>query len=584
MEPAEDSFGLSTRQKEVVAGDANFLLKACPGSGKTHTVAARIARLMSDGASIAACSYTNVGVAAVRNALAAQQQSVVEPRHFVGTLHGFLLRHVTYPFGHMTYGVTMRLLRDESSIWPTVDISDAASRRVALPLFRMRPDGSMRLAQVPQNVGLPESEVLRRGEGRARTLKRDMAARGWISSDDAMYIAMRVLREHPDITRAVAGRYDELLVDEAQDTNELQLECLRLLATSGALRSLVLIGDPEQAISSYAGASAQGCDDLAKHCGLTTMSLTENYRSSQKICDLASYFSSQALPDTAVGRDAEHSVIPQFVVYPAEQPRRVVTTFIRRLEELGEDPQQSAILLRSNAFRDEVSGFGESVRVLPRPLSFGRAVAKVRGARTLDRRDVESIDRIVSQVAFDDEELTRRLPHERLAIRDASIRFLTGAPSLKQDLQTWIRASAALLTEIVQALVPQPARTGGSVLRTSASHAGHIAEAVFQAAPSAFRAQTVHDVKGESRDAVLIVLDRQRGRSRGSRPAQTTMWASRLRGEGGSPDDAEEVRIAFVALTRARRYCLIAIPDDSSLQTVAAFADAGLDRLDVQWI
>jgi DNA helicase-2/ATP-dependent DNA helicase PcrA len=413
MQAADEGFVLSAQQQKVVARDANFLLKACPGSGKTHTIAARIARLMSDGASIAACSYTNVGVDAVRKALAAHQRSVIEPRHFVGTLHGFLLRHVTYPFGHLTFGVTMRLLRDESSIWPAVDISDAVTRRVALPLFRMRPDGSMRLAQVPQNVGLPPSEVLRRGEGRARTLKREMAARGWISSDDAMYIALRVLREQPDITRAVAGRYNELLVDEAQDTSELQLECLRLLASSGGLQSVVLIGDPEQAISSYAGASAQGCDQLAKHCGLTTMSLTENYRSSQKICDLAFHFSSRALPDAAVGRDAAHPLVPQFVVYPAEQPRHAVTTFTERLEQLGEDALQSAILVRSNGFRDEVNGVSGSVRILPRPLSFGRAVARVRSAHTLDRRDVEQIDRIVSYAAFDDEELTGRLPHER---------------------------------------------------------------------------------------------------------------------------------------------------------------------------
>jgi superfamily I DNA/RNA helicase len=137
-----------------------------------------------------------------------------------------------------------------------------------------------------------------------------------------------------------------------------------------------------------------------------------------------------------------------------------------------------------------------------------------------------------------------------------------------------------LLTETVQALVAEPARTGGFVLRTSASHAGHIAEGIFQTAPQTIRAQTIHDVKGESRDAVLIVLDRQRRRSRGSRPAHSTMWARQLRGEAGSSDDAEEVRIAFVALTRARRYCLIAVPDDSSQHSIAAFADAGIERLD----
>jgi superfamily I DNA/RNA helicase len=440
----------------------------------------------------------------------------------------------------------------------------------------MLPSGSMRLAKVPYNVGLPAEEILRRGSQQARRLKREMASRGWVSSDDAMYIALRVLREHPNIARAVAGRYGELVVDEAQDTSELQLECLRLLMTTGALQSLVLIGDTEQAIYSFTGASADGCDALASAVGLRRLSFDENYRSSQKICDLAARFCSRPTPDIAVGPDADHAVTPEFVVYPAERPATAVATFSARLTQLGEDPERSAVLARSNDFCSEINGARNNVRVPTRPLALGRAVAKLRGSNTLSRRDIERIDEIVSFAAFDDEQMGDRLPVERAAIRVASIELLASAPALDLDLQAWIRRAATRLTEISRTVTSNPARTGGNVLRSAASHAEHVAHTAFQPAAQGIRAQTIHDIKGESRDAVLIVLDRQRG----NREPHSAMWAGRLRGESGQPDEAEEIRIAFVALTRARRYCLIAVPDDSSEQSIAAFADAGLRSIE----
>nr|WP_165762746.1 ATP-dependent helicase [Mycolicibacterium iranicum] len=576
MYPQPEASQLSRKQQQAVTHSSNFILKACPGSGKTQTTAARIARLMSDEIAVAACSYTNVGVDAVRNALKIQGQHVIQPLHFVGTLHGFLLRHVTYPFGHLLYGVTPRLLRDESSRWPVVDLSDTARRMVPLPLFRMRPDGSMRMTKVPQNVGLSIDAVLLRGSARARELKREMAQKGWVSSDDAMYVALRVLRGYPEIARAVAGRYGELIVDEAQDTNAVQLECLSLLKKSGALRSLVLVGDTDQAISSFAGATVDGCDRLAADCGLQSLDLDENFRSSQRICDLAHRFSSRPHPDLAVGRDASHAVDPEFLVYPVGDPARAVLAFMDRLSQLGEDSAESAILVRGNDFRDEINGSRNTVKVSSRSLAMGRAVAKLRGSHTLTRHDIESIDQIVALAAFGEAEFVDRSIDERISIRNASTKLLADAPSLDQDLQSWIRGVAALLTTVSRAVADQPMRSGGTVLRTSAAHAGYSAQASFQTSPQSMRAQTIHDIKGESRNAVLIILDRKPRNSRTNRLPQSDMWASQLRGLPVDPNDTEEVRIAFVALTRARRYCLVAVPDDSTEESISAFSNAGL--------
>lgn len=67
----------------------------------------------------------------------------------------------------------------------------------------------------------------------------------------------------------------------------------------------------------------------------------------------------------------------------------------------------------------------------------------------------------------------------------------------------------------------------------------------------------MHDIKGEDRDAVMVVIDRPRSKRHG---AQAELWGSALAGEEIDAKDAEEKRIAFVALTRAKRICVVALP------------------------
>ena len=84
--------------------------------------------------------------------------------------------------------------------------------------------------------------------------------------------------------------------------------------------------------------------------------------------------------------------------------------------------------------------------------------------------------------------------------------------------------------------------------------------------------RTVHDLRGESRNAVLVVADRLRSRARGP---QGALWSRPLLGETVPPEEAEELRIVFVALTRARRYCAVALPTDTEPQIIEGFKAAG---------
>src|SRR5689334_9194587 len=94
---------LTPQQRQIVDAEGNFLLLACPGSGKTHSAAHRAARLVTppNQRRLAVCSYTNAGAERLGSVLAGEHGVTLAGRHFIGTIHGFLLRYVVYPFGHL---------------------------------------------------------------------------------------------------------------------------------------------------------------------------------------------------------------------------------------------------------------------------------------------------------------------------------------------------------------------------------------------------------------------------------------------------------------------------------------------------
>ncbi len=572
-DPLREPGFLTEHQLRAVHADGDVFLTACPGSGKTRAGGVRVARLADDGLRIAACSYTNVGVEQIRRVLARDLGITLGPRHFVGTLHAFLLRYVLYPVGHLATGSegSPRLIADDAD-WPDVTFNRDHRVRLKLTRFRFRPDGSLCVRSTPPKFKHTPEDAAEIGQADAQRIKTATARRGVVSFDDAMYWSLRVLRDHPTLAAAVAGRFDELLVDEAQDTSELQLACLEALCATGRLRSLTLIGDLEQSICSFTGASRTGCDALAKQRGLTPVDLTENHRSSQRICDVAVHFCSRAEPDRAVGEDADHPWDPELILYPPDNPTEAVEQFRRRLSTLSHDPADAAVLARSNNLVNDLNGQTTPVDVAGRPLAVGRAVSTLRGAGTLGRRDLEAIDRIVAFSAWGSTDLSLLQPEDRWAARRATMWLLRAAPDLDLDLRTWIRNSAALLSEAVTTLVDEPKNLAGHVLRSASGQETHVAGSVFVPPAPTLRAQTVHDIKGEGRGAVLIVVDRLRSRRRG---AQGALWSRPLLREEVTTQEAEELRIAFVALTRARRLCVLALPSDSAGEVVDAFQGAG---------
>src|SRR2546427_7968703 len=179
--------------------------------------------------------------------------------------------------------------------------------------------------------------------------------------------AVELLNKNEDLARKLRERYRHILVDEFQDTNIAQLELLHLL--SAGQRNIVVVGDNDQAIYRFRGASFGSFKlFLERFTGWKTgedstpyrVALTENYRSTPNILRVAT----QVIAQNEVSAD-----FPKKVLQPAkpegeririaelataEEEARWVAEEFARLHSTGQRWKDFAVLYRQHAHRDQL--------------------------------------------------------------------------------------------------------------------------------------------------------------------------------------------------------------------------------------
>lgn len=111
------------------------------------------------------------------------------------------------------------------------------------------------------------------------------AKSGALDFDDLLNLTIKILEEFPKVRSRWQDKFDHLLVDEFQDTNDVQYRFLKLFLRKDA--SLYVVGDPDQTIYTWRGANEKIILDFAKEFDTETIILDKNYRSTQHILNAA---------------------------------------------------------------------------------------------------------------------------------------------------------------------------------------------------------------------------------------------------------------------------------------------------------
>lgn len=563
---------LSPMQRSVVLKEGNRLITACPGAGKTRSIAARASLLAARGDRVALTSYTNVGADEMAAVLEQKFSVRLGEEHFVGTLHGFLLRFIFRPFAHIAMGC---------DALPTLRLADTDDR-IEVNGWSLNPDDFKFSANEWFDFRGPSPEkyvkkvdVARIAHDQVMAAKLEQAASGRVTSDDAMYWCLATLRKNSEVCQTVAARFSEIIVDEAQDTSALQLACLRKIVDSQGLKSLFLVGDFDQSIYSFQGASPSGCERMAAEVGLERHRLSENYRSSQLICNVASSLRSSMGPDPAKGVNANHNLAPSVITYDPAQIAELPDRFAEILGQENLRVEDSAVIARGNQLVGQLSGVPSRMLRSRNSLS---ALIEVSSKRDegLTVRHMRDIEDLVVNAAFGDtgEEALPR--DERL--RDVSMQLIEALPRGVGTLGEWHSGSMAVLEAAARTLNTDARAVSGLVKLPVDLADTPMRDFVSRERTDGLSVTTVHGVKGKSLDGVLLVADYYAD----WRGFESDIWAgffSAALRPGPGPVDSEELRILYVALTRAERLCQIAVPKDLDGASLRTFREAGFELL-----
>lgn len=395
-----------------------------------------------------------------------------------------------------------------------------------------------------------------------------------MTADDAMFWSLRALMANADACQAIGARFSEMIIDEAQDTSALQVACLEQLTDLDQRPSLFLVGDFDQSIYAFQGASPEACHRLAEKAGLEQVRLAENYRSSQLICNVSALLRHLREPDQAKGPNAALELQPTVMLYSPTEVGQVPELFAHVLTERGLRLATSAVIARGNGLVGQVAGApSRKLRGKSRLLA-SLLELTARRHTALTRGQVTGVEDLLLEAALPALESNGDYPAgER--VREATMSIIEALPEGDITLGDWRARAVSALNVALLSLNPETEADADDLLPLTATLAAEpLADFLPASRQDGLLVTTVHGVKGMSLDAVLVVADYELAWY-GREPER---WGEFFQAslEGKSVHlDSEELRILYVGVTRAEKLLCLAVPTDTDRAALSAFVAAG---------
>ncbi|MEO6216712.1 MAG: UvrD-helicase domain-containing protein [Sphingomonas sp.] len=607
--PADPPYlsGLNAPQREaVLTTEGPVLVLAGAGTGKTAALTARLAHLLFTKkawpSEILSVTFTNKAAREMKHRVGRLVGDVVEGMPWLGTFHAIgakmLRRHAELVGLQSNFTILdtddqLRLLKQ------LIQAADLDEKRWPARQLAGLIDQWKNKGLTPADIDAGESELYANGRGQEMYASYQARLRALNACDfgDLLLHMLTILKRDREVLANYQRRFKYIMVDEYQDTNSVQYLWLRLLAQER--KNLCCVGDDDQSIYSWRGAQVENILKFEKDFpGAKVIRLEQNYRSTPHILAAASGVianNSGRLGKTLWTDEQDGEKVKVLGVWDGPEEARRVGEEIESCQRAGKSIDDIAILVRAQhqtrEFEDRFITIG-----LPHKILGGQ-----RFYERLEIRDAVAYLRVVAQPA-DDLALDRIINVPKRGLGDKAVQKifqlaraedvpltvaaarildtdeLTSAArrslgNLIGDMARW-RSMAGELPhpELARQILDESGYTGMWQAEKSAEAAGrlenltelvrameeHESLGAFlehvslvmdneaQADEAKVTIMTIHAAKGLEYDTVFLV-----GWEEGLFPSQRAL------DEGGNASLEEERRLAYVAITRARRRAII---------------------------
>lgn len=169
--------------------------------------------------------------------------------------------------------------------------------------------------------------------------------------DDLLIYTKKILEENEETRNKWSQKFDYFLIDEFQDTSQIQYDIFNLLVNS---KNVTIVGDPDQTIYTWRGADINFINNFDKvYNNVLTITLDQNYRSTKKILDVANNLiknNSNRIPKDLVTDNEDGQEVEYFEAHSQKDESQWVVSKIKELINRNENPQNITILYRSNFY------------------------------------------------------------------------------------------------------------------------------------------------------------------------------------------------------------------------------------------
>ncbi|HWM21066.1 MAG TPA: UvrD-helicase domain-containing protein [Ilumatobacteraceae bacterium] len=426
--------GLNPDQLDaVVHRDGPLLVVAGAGSGKTRVLTHRIAHLIHEGthpARILAITFTNKAAAEMRERVGNLVGPVVKTM-WVSTFHSACVRILRADGDRLGYPRQFSIYHQADS----VRLTGYVIRDLGLDAKRFTPRGVHALISLRKNELVSPADAAANAanifDRKHADVYREYQARleraGAMDFDDLLTNVVRLFREHPDVLERYRERFEHILVDEYQDTNQAQNEIVLLLA--GGHKNVCVVGDTDQSVYRFRGADFRNILQFEDAFpDVTTIVLDQNYRSTQTILDAANAVIANNLERKPKSLWTDSGQGDRIVRYHAEDEGDEATWVAGTATQLHADDavnwREIAVLYRTNA----------QSRVIEEAfMRLGLPYKVVGGTRFYDRREVKDAMAYLRAVVnpVDEVSVKRVLNVPKRGVGDASIAKLDAFASVE---------------------------------------------------------------------------------------------------------------------------------------------------------
>lgn len=559
-------YHINDERQAFINARGKVILKACPGSGKTTTVAYKLVNRIPEHeikygkySGIACLSFTNSAKDEIEEKYKSFSNNPISYPHIVSTIDSFINKYIVLPH----YYLLCKSIKRPKLLEHGYSIND-------FPLFfldKYKRDGtSLRYIYNPSDISISkENSFLFNGKSPtctgvelttfnayAKELKQWQFNKGYLTPNDTNYAALALLKTFPKIAKSLIQRFPTLIIDEGQDTSEIQFAIFDILIENG-LTNIEIIGDPYQSLYEWREARPDLFEArFQDSVNWTPLKLNRCRRSVQKIINQYQILRNE---DSALISELEENDVPITILrYNEGAENETVDKYL----EISQSEKEKCIAVRGNTLLNKLLGRSEkNISPWKSSIPYKILVSYAELKKGNTKKAINEIRKIIPELtiptaSFDDKKIIIDEIRTDNNTNSKLFKLIANIPKFDKSLMLWTTETQQLLKDTfsLENLPNFEIKQGiwRPQYNTPLKDVMEFKE--FTDKP----VSTIHQIKGKTFDSILLFLSKN---SSGQNISITD-----IQKPDGFPD--EKKRMIYVAMSRPRHQLVIATCNNKS--------------------